>query len=510
MRSGLQEIIAENRALRARLEAVRERDEADRLANYQARHDLVTGLPNRALLYERLHAAVAEARRGGRKLALMFLDLDGFKGVNDSLGHDPGDRLLKAVAGRMQGCVRHSDTLARYGGDEFALLLPDMRTRQDAATIARKILDRLHEPFAVAGQRLCVGVSIGIALYPEAGNLAPIRHQLPAARAGEICGLGEALMRRADVAMYHVKNNEKNAYRFFSQEMEPAASLHPARDRELHAGPPRGEPLIRYRPRVHLTTGRIVTLEASFRWRRREGGPVEGGEVVAGSTEDLPVPVADLARAANRAPGGCSSTTDLSATAVNLVLRRALRQTSDWRCGSTPELTVAVGLSAAGLARTGSDRLMGNLHSIGLDAGAVTVEVGEAALMESVEAFAPILLDLEDRGVRVVVSEFGAGFSSLRYLERLAIHGLKLAPLLIRDLQPGAASGERTVAAIAAAADQLGLELFAAGVETPEQIARLRSWGFSEAGGPLICDAVPAPEMARLLCEPPFASLVDV
>ena len=466
----LQQLSAENRALRARLEAVQERQAAGRLANYQAHHDLVTRLPNRTLLDDRLNTAIAEARRNGRKLAVMFLDLDGFKAVNDSLGHDLGDRMLKAVAERMQGCVRLSDTLARYGGDEFALLLPDVRAREDAAAIAGKILGSLDDEFLIAGRRLNVGASIGIALYPEAGDL------------------GETLIRRADIAMYHVKSEGKNAYRFFSEEMDPARLGHLATDRELHAGLIRGELDVHYLPRVSLATGRITTLEARWLWRHPERGPVGPGDIVAAHA------------------GGESM-----AAVDDFLRRQAFQQTAEWRRGVAPDLAVAVNLPAARLGRTEFvEHFLGDLLSAGLDADAVSVEIEENALMEAGDAIATGIASLNDRGVRLVASEFGAGFSSLRNLGRLALLGLKLAPVLIRDVEPGAPDGERTIAAIAAAAREFGLELFASGVKTPEQLAVLRSCGFSEADGPVFSDAVPAREVEGLLTLAPFASVVGV
>ena len=510
---------SENRELRARLDDVKERGAADRLANFQAHHDLVTRLPNRALLNDRLDTAIARAQRSQRKLAVMFLDLDGFKAVNDSLGHDLGDRLLKAVAERLQGCIRRSDTLARYGGDEFALLLPDVGAREDAELIAGKILGCLDDPFPIAGRRLSVGASVGIALYPEAGDL------------------GEMLIRKADIAMYHVKSRGKNAYRFFSEEMDPANSGHLATDRELHAGLIRGELDVYYRPRVSLLSGRVTTVEAAWRWRHPERGLVGPGDI-------LPAPT-----------GGESI-----AAVDDFLHRRAFRQAAEWRQGAIHDVAIAVDLAAARLAQTGFvKRFMGNLVAAGLDAAAATVQIEENALMEGVEAVAAELNDLQSRGVRVVASEYGAGFSSLRYLERLPLAGLKLSPSLIRDVEPveldlpGAvtqpkgtrtepsrkghppepkgtptelqgeregiptepegtppAPGRRSIAAIAAAAGELRLQLIASGVKSPEQLAFLKSCGFTEADGPVFSRAMPAAEIEKLFIRNPFASLVGL
>ena len=506
-----QQLLLENRALRARLEGAEERTAAERLANFRANHDLLTRLPNRALLNDRLENAITQARRNERKLALMFLDLDGFKSVNDSLGHDLGDRLLKAVADRLGGCVRRSDTLARFGGDEFALLLPDVRAPQDAALIAEKILGRLDEPFVIAGHRLSVGTSIGIAMYPEAGNL------------------GELLIRKADIAMYHVKGQGKHAYRFYSEEMDPKHPRQLATERELHGGLIRGELEVHYRPRVSLANGRVTAVEAAWRWRHPERGLVEPADIVP-----------------TLATGAYNAEVD------DFLHKQAFRQAVEWRRGERADLRLAVNLLAARLAQPGFvEHFAGSLLTAGLDPEALTVQIDENALMEAAEVIAPRLQELQDRGIRVVVSDFGAGFSSLRYLDQLSVSGLKLTPSLLRDYPsigadlpaalsdapqgapqgtptapggtptaPGGTptapqgtptgSAARTVAAIAAAAEQLGLDLIAAGVETPGQFGFLKSCGVQEADGPVFSRALPAVEVQKVLHDDFFAPLVGV
>ena len=202
---------------------ISERKEHEQQINFQAYHDLLTHLPNRALLKDRLNLGIAQARRNKRKLAVMFLDLDRFKLVNDTLGHSMGDRLLKAVANRLQSCLRRGDTLSRFGGDEFTLLLPEVRTRDDVVVIASKILDRLNSPFVIDGHELFVGASIGIAMYPEAGDT------------------GETLIQNADIAMYHIKGRGKNGYQFFSEEMNHKFSTRLTTERELRNGLAQGE-----------------------------------------------------------------------------------------------------------------------------------------------------------------------------------------------------------------------------------------------------------------------------
>ncbi|MCZ6709855.1 MAG: diguanylate cyclase [Gammaproteobacteria bacterium] len=223
------------------------RKEAEDVINFQAYHDLLTHLPNRALLKDRLSLAIAQARRNKRKLAVMFLDLDRFKLVNDTLGHSMGDRLLKAVANRLQSCLRSGDTLSRFGGDEFTLLLPEVRTRDDVVVIASKILDRLNGAFVIDGHELFVGASIGIAMYPEAGDSE------------------ESLVQNADIAMYHVKARGKNGYQFFSDEMNHKFATRLSMERELRNGLTQDELTVYYQPQVSLGTGRIVGVEALVR-----------------------------------------------------------------------------------------------------------------------------------------------------------------------------------------------------------------------------------------------------
>ncbi|MCB1683529.1 MAG: diguanylate cyclase, partial [Pseudomonadales bacterium] len=236
---------------------ISERKEAEEVINFQAYHDLLTHLPNRALLKDRLSLAIAHARRNKRKLAVMFLDLDRFKLVNDTLGHTMGDRLLKAVANRLQSCLRRGDTLARFGGDEFTLLLPEVRTRDDVVVIASKILDRLNAPFVIDGHELFVGASIGISIYPEAGETE------------------EALIQNADIAMYQVKGRGKNGYQFFSEEMNHQFSTRLSLERELRNGLAQGELRVFYQPQVCLDDGRIIGVEALVRWQHPLRGLVQ-------------------------------------------------------------------------------------------------------------------------------------------------------------------------------------------------------------------------------------------
>ena len=508
----LRRLRLENHALRARLEDAEERKAAHRLADFQAHHDLVTRLPNRTLLNDRLDLAIAQAQRNDRKLALMFLDLDGFKAVNDSQGHELGDRLLRAVAERLQGCVRRSDTLARFGGDEFALLLPDVSAREDAAVIAGKLLGQLEEPFVIGGRRLSVGASVGIAIYPENGDLR------------------EVLIRKADIAMYHVKGRGKNAYRFYEEDMGPEHPGQRVTERELHAALVRGEVEVHYLPRVNLESGRITSLEAQWRWRHPEFGLVEPAELV---------PVLE--------------SVGYRAEVDDFLQKQAFRQTAEWRRGKNVPLRLVVNVPAGRFGQPGFvERFSGDLLAAGLDMTAVAVQIDEVAVMQGAETMGSEFQDLVDRGIRVFAREFGAGFLSLRYLDRFEIAGLNLSSTLLRDLRlpklavgsnlpegtptskgtptsegtpttqsldgtptrnppirnPG--SGVRMIAAITAAAREFGLDLAAAGVETTEQLRFLKSHGIGEADGPVFSPALPAEAIYELIRKQPFASLVRV
>ena len=246
---------------------ISERKEAEQVINFQAYHDLLTHLPNRALLKDRLSLAITQAQRNKRRLAVMFLDLDRFKIVNDTLGHTMGDRLLKAVANRLQGCLRGGDTLSRFGGDEFTLLLPEVRTRDDVVVIGSKILDKLSAPFVIDGHELFVGASIGIAMYPEAGDSV------------------ESLIQSADIAMYHVKRRGKNGYQFFTDEMNQKFSTRLSLERELRSALATGQLRVYYQPQVNLADGRIIGVEALVRWQHPRHGLIEPAEFLGVAEE---------------------------------------------------------------------------------------------------------------------------------------------------------------------------------------------------------------------------------
>ena len=446
---------------------ISERKEAQEVINFQAYHDLLTHLPNRALLKDRLSLAIAHARRNKRKLAVMFLDLDRFKLVNDTLGHSMGDRLLKAVANRLQSCLRRGDTLARYGGDEFTLLLPEVRTRDDVVVIAGKILDRLSGPFVIDGHELFVGASIGIALYPEAGETE------------------EALIQNSDIAMYHVKTRGKNGYQFFSDEMNHRFSTRLSLERELRNGLAQGELSVFYQPQVSLETGSIVGVEALVRWQHPERGIVEPADFLPMAEE-----------------------TGLITQIDEHVQQVAFSDVASWRRNGLGDIRVSVNLSAPQLEQDDFvDRFIASLRGSGLDPEGVKLEITENILMQDMEVVVPKLRELRRLGLRIAIDDFGTGYSSLSYLQQFPINTLKIDRSFVGDIRADE-SDASIVNAIVAMARGLKLDLIAEGVENRTQLKYLRSQGCSEVQGYIFSRPVPADEVKALIADNPYASLV--
>jgi len=446
---------------------ITERKQAQEVINFQAYHDLLTHLPNRALLKDRLSLAIAQASRNKRKLAVMFLDLDRFKVVNDTLGHTIGDRLLKAVGGRLLGCLRGGDTLSRFGGDEFMLLLPEVRTRDDVVVIATKILDQLHAPFQIDGHELFVGASIGIAMYPEAGDNE------------------ETLIQNADIAMYHVKGRSKNAYQFFSQEMNHHLSTRLTLERELRNSLTAGELEIHYQPQVALATGAITGVEALVRWRHPDRGLLEPDAFLPLALETGLIPQLD-----------------------EYVQRQAFVDLAGWHASGFADLCVSVNLSALQLEQeTFIERFMQNIAAAGLTPAHVKVEITENILMRDMEAVVPRLRELRRVGVQIAIDDFGTGYSSLSYLQQFPIDTLKVDRSFVADIRAHQ-EGVSIVDAIVAMARGLKLDLIAEGVENRVQLRYLRSQGCTEVQGYIFSPAVDAAALGRLLVQDPYRQLV--
>ena len=457
---------------------ISERRKAQRSLDFRAHHDWLTHLPNRVLLNDRLDLAVAQARSGGRRLAVMFLDLDRFKLVNDQYGHTVGDRLLQAVAKRLQSCLGQGDTISRFGGDEFALLLPDIGARRDAQVVVRKIAKRIRDPFIVDGYEFTASASIGVAMYPEAG------------------GTAEALVQSADIAMYRVKNRGGNGYRFFAEAMNRRLSRRITLERELRAALAEDALSVYYQPRVHIESGTIVGVEALVRW--------------AGRTASRP------ARSSGGSPGGSAGSiveaneflpvaeeTGLITQIDAWVQRRAFEDAARWRAeGFKPYLSV----NASSHQIEGGDFVqhMDELfRATGLPPYAVALEITEETLTRDIEAAVPKLDYLRRRGVRIVIDDFGEGYSSLSHLRRFPIDALKLDHRFVGGIQ-GGNSNANIVEAIAGIARGLRLDLMAEGVENQRQLAYLRDHGCLEAQGFLFSRPLPAEEMAAVLRADPY------
>jgi diguanylate cyclase (GGDEF)-like protein/PAS domain S-box-containing protein len=447
---------------------ISERKEAEELIAFQAYHDLLTHLPNRALLKDRLSLAITHARRNKRKIAVMFLDLDRFKLVNDTLGHTMGDRLLKAVATRLQSCLRQGDTLSRFGGDEFTLLLPEVRTKDDVVVIAGKILDRLNQPFIIDGHELFVGASIGVAMYPEAGDSV------------------EALIQNADIAMYHIKGRGKNGYQFFSDEMNHQFSTRLSLERELRNALIQDELCVYYQPQVSLEDGRISGVEALVRWHHASKGLIE------------PSGFLELAEE-----------TGLIKQIDEFVQRQAFHDVAAWQRSGFGDIRVSVNLSALQIEQDGFvERFVEAMRTSGIDPHSVKLEITESTLMQDIEVIIPKLRRIREMGARIAIDDFGTGYSSLSYLQQFPINTLKIDRTFVADIR--AEQGDASlIDAIVAMARGLRLDLVAEGVENRTQLKYLQAHGCEEVQGFIFSPPVPADQMTELLNDNSFNAVLD-
>jgi len=435
-----------------------ERKQAEERISYMAHHDSLTGLPNRVLLQDRLKQAVAQAQRMQKIVAVMFIDLDYFKHINDSLGHQVGDRLLQLVAHRLQLCLRRGDSLARLGGDEFVLVLPAVDEERAAAMVAQKILDELAMPFQVDSHQLHAGCSIGISLYPNDGDDA------------------DSLMRAADTAMYHAKEKGRSNYQFFTQSLNAAAQHRLVIANCLRQAIPRGEFSLHYQPQVDIGTGRICSAEALLRWQQPERGSIAPNEFI---------PIAEE--------------TGLILPIGEWVLREACAQLRRWRDAGYLELGIAVNLSARQLMQPGfADLVARILAETGVPPTALELEITESVLMQPSEENLAPLLQLSGMGLQLSVDDFGTGYSSLSYLKRFPIHALKIDQSFVRGI--GQQQNDVAIVnAIIAMAQSLHLKVIAEGVETAEQATFLSTHRCLYGQGYFYSRPVPAEAFEALL-----------
>lgn len=437
---------------------ISERKANDQRIRYLAQYDTLTNLPNRTLLLDRLQQAIAVAQREGEYFAILFLDIDNFKNINDSLGHLVGDQLLQQVAARLIDCVRGSDTVSRQGGDEFIIIVRQIRETADPVQIARKILAAMALPFSIEGPELRVTASIGIALYPEDGPD-------PA-----------TLIKNADAAMYHAKKLGRNNYQFFTADLNARVHQRLLLENSLRRALENQEFFLHYQPLVDLESGRILGAEALLRWLHPELGLV--------SPEQF-IPVAEE----------CG----LISSIGEWVIREACRQNKAWQDAGIPPIQVAVNLSPLQFRQQNLEVIiLQALEESGLAAAYLEIEITENLLMSTADQTVPLLRRFKEMGMRISVDDFGTGYSSLSYLKHFPLDKLKIDRSFVRDVSSDP-DDAAIASAIIAMAHRLRLKVLAEGVETIDQRNFLLREGCNEAQGFYFSRPLPAVELAVLL-----------
>ncbi len=437
---------------------ITERKAAEQKIEFLAYHDALTELPNRLLVRDRVRQAIAGAEREKNKVALLFLDLDNFKTVNDSLGHTTGDVLLKAVARRLKDCVRASDTLSRQGGDEFLIVMPGVESPEAAAPVLDKIRDHIQHPFEIEGNELTTSVSIGVALYPDNGRDF------------------DTLLKKADTAMYRAKEQGRNAYRFFDAQMNVNAVEHLNFRNGLRRALERDEFILHYQPQIELANGALIGAEALLRWQHPDLGLVPPGRFI---------PVAE--------------DSGLIVTIGEWVLREACRQAASWpECGGAA-VSVAVNLSAVQFKRGNLEKaVLDALEASGLDPARLELELTESILIQDTEEVLATVRQLKALGVKLSIDDFGTGYSSLSYLKRFDVDKLKIDQSFVRDMATDP-EDEVIVRTIIQMAQSLDLRTIAEGVENERMLDNLKSFLCDEAQGFHIARPMPASDFVRFI-----------
>jgi diguanylate cyclase (GGDEF)-like protein len=434
------------------------RQESETHIAYLASHDALTGLSGRALTRDRLGQAIARVQRDNTSGALMFLDIDNFKLVNDTLGHTIGDALLNMVATRLGQCIRDTDSIGRQGGDEFLVVLSDIVGPDAISAVADKIIEVMQEPFEVDGHTLSASLSLGIAVFPTDGTDP------------------DALVRKADAAMYHAKEAGRNTYRFFSERMNLDSAEHLKLRTDMRRAIEQNEFVLHYQPQIDLASGAIVGVEALIRWHHPELGLTPPGRFI------------HIAEA-------CGSIVPIG----EWVLREACRQAAAWQADGLPPMMVAVNLSAVQFRRGNLEETIArSLQDSGLAPQLLELELTESILLQNTEHMLRLIQRIKAVGVKLSIDDFGTGYSSLSYLHELAVDKLKIDQSFVRDMANNAGSAS-IVRAIAQMAHSLHLRTIAEGVEEPSVIELLRECGCDEAQGYHFAHPMPAAVCAEFI-----------
>jgi diguanylate cyclase (GGDEF)-like protein len=421
-------------------------------------HDPLTKLPNRLLLEDRLQQAIEECRRSATRCAVLFVDLDRFKTLNDSLGHYAGDRVLRTVAERLRGAVRHEDTVSRLGGDEFVVLLRHLAEHGDAAELARKLMTQLARPIMLEEQELRIGSSIGISLFPEHGDNAA------------------RLLANADAAMYHVKKAGRSSFAYFTEDMSNFFPKRLALETELRAAIETRQLLLHYQPKVDMRSGHVSGIEALVRWQHPERGLIPPSEFIPFAEE-----------------------TGLIVPLGNWVLRQACMQNKAWQRRGVGHMVVAVNISGVQFQQPDLvESVSAALQESGLEPACLELEITESVVMQNAPQAIVMLEQLHAMGVSLSIDDFGTGYSSLNYLKRFPIQKLKIDQTFIQDISLDA-DDAAIVQAIVALAHGLRLRVVAEGVERLDQLDFLRDLGNDEYQGFLFSRPLPAAELERRL-----------
>jgi len=437
---------------------ITKRKQAEERIRYQANYDSLTELPNRTLFLDRLNLALARMKRGQGKLGLMFIDLDGFKLINDTLGHEVGDLLLQEAAKRLNQCVRRGDTIARLGGDEFTVIMPDLEDPRNSSMVAQRILDALAKTYILDGHEAFVSASIGITVFPDDGDSA------------------SHLLRNADAAMYRAKEQGKANYQFFTADLNEAVKERLVLKNSLIKARQSNELSLHYQPKLDIRSGRVTSVEALMRWNNRELGAISPAKFIPIMEE-----------------------TGMAMEIGEWVIRAACTQYRKWRAEGLAPLRVAVNLSARQLREPNFISVVERvLKQTRVDPESLEIEITENMLMSDSTNTVVALDTLHDMGIHIAMDDFGTGYSSLNHLKRFPIDTIKIDGTFIADIESNP-EGIEIIKAIITMGHSLNRRVAAEGVETEGQLSILKENGCDEIQGYYLCPPKPAADLTAFL-----------